>query len=52
LAYDVWSILEAVEFRWTINEVLEQPEALMNDVLMIAALHRRMQRLENKSNAN
>jgi hypothetical protein len=49
-AYNVFSILEAVEYRWTINEVLEQPEALLNDVLMIAALHRKMRRLEDKSN--
>jgi hypothetical protein len=50
LAYSVFSILEAVEYRWTIVEVLEQPEALLNDVLMIAALHRRMRRLEDKAN--
>jgi hypothetical protein len=50
MAYNVFSILEAVEYRWTIIEVLEQPEALLNDVLMIAALHRKMRRLEDKSN--
>lgn len=48
-AYTVFSILEAVEYRWTINDVLEQPEALLNDVMMIGALHRRMKRIEDKS---
>ncbi len=50
MAYNVWSVLEAVEYRWTINEVLQQPAALLNDVIMIAALHRKMRRLEEESN--
>ncbi len=49
-AYYYWSILEAVEYRWTITEVMQQPEALLNDVLMIAALHRKMRRIEDKAN--
>lgn len=51
LAYNVWSILEAVQYRWTIAEVLEQPEALLTDVLMIAALNAKMRKAE-KDNAN
>ena len=50
LAYSVFSILESVEYRWTILEVLEQPEALLNDVLMIKALNLRIRRLEDKAN--
>jgi hypothetical protein len=51
LAYNVWSILEAVQWRWTIVEVLEQPEALINDVLMIAAMSAKMRKAE-RDNAN
>lgn len=48
-AYDVFCILEAVEYKWTVNQVLEQPEALLNDVLMIASLYRKMKRLDEKN---
>lgn len=47
-AYDVYCLLEAVEYKWTITQLLEQPEALLNDVLMIAALSRKMRRIEDK----
>jgi hypothetical protein len=51
LAYNVWSILEAVQWRWTIREVLDQPESLLNDVVMIASMNARMRKAE-RENAN
>jgi hypothetical protein len=35
IAQRVLEILEMVEFRWTINEVLEQPQALLDDVIAL-----------------
>lgn len=46
LAFNVWAILEAVEWRWTVAQVLEQPESLLNDVMMIAAINGKMKKIE------
>lgn len=35
LAMRVWTILRAVNWRWTITEVLAQPEALLDDVMTL-----------------
>jgi len=50
LAFNVWSILEAVEWRWTINDVLAQPESILNDVMMLAALNAKMKKIERDAN--
>jgi hypothetical protein len=42
-AMRIWSILEAVQWRWTINEILEQPNQLLTDVLQLAGLSRNKQ---------
>jgi hypothetical protein len=47
----VWSILEAVQWRWTIREVLDQPESLLNDVVMIASMNARMRKAERDNDS-
>ena len=42
-AMKIWQILEAVQWRWTIKEVLEQPNAILEDVLQIAGISRSAQ---------
>lgn len=36
LAMQMLAYLEAVEWKWTITQILEQPEALLEDVLTLA----------------
>mgnify|MGYP001569849300 CR=1 FL=1 len=36
-AWRVWTLLEATGWRWPPSELLEQPDALLADVLTIAA---------------
>lgn len=38
LAKKIFMILETVEYRWTITEILEQPEDMLNQVLLLKAL--------------
>lgn len=38
LAKKIFMILEAVEYRWTITDVLAQPEDMLNQVLLLKAL--------------
>jgi hypothetical protein len=52
LAFSVWAILEASRWHWTINDVLEQPEQLLNDILMISAINAKMNQIEREQNAH
>ena len=44
LAWRVWTVLEIVEYRWTIEEVLAQPEGLLDDVMKVAAAAARVRK--------
>lgn len=44
LAWRVWTTLEIVEYRWTAQDVLAQPEALLDDVMAIAAAAARVRK--------
>lgn len=41
LAWRVWQILRAIDWKWTIADVLEQPEALLDDVMAIQFAYNR-----------
>jgi hypothetical protein len=45
----VWRILRAVDYRWTINEVLEQPQPLLDEVLTIEAIMKTFERNEEEA---
>ena len=45
----MWTILKLVGFRWTINDILAQPEGLLDDVVTIEWLARRVE--EDKNDA-
>lgn len=47
-AWRLFTLLEAVEWKWTITEMLEQPEALLEAVLSIRALAGRIERQKDK----
>lgn len=49
LAQRVYSILQAVDWKWTIAEVLEQPEALLEDVLTLADMAQRVRAEQARS---
>lgn len=51
MALYVFNVLEAVEWKWTINEVLEQPEALLHDVIQLASVRSIMRRIEDQNHA-
>jgi len=44
----VYWILEAVDWKWTVEEVLDQPEELLRDVLQIKGLMAKMERQQEK----
>jgi hypothetical protein len=44
----VWTLLEATGWRWPPSVLLEQPDALLADVLTIAAVAQRMKAQEIK----
>jgi hypothetical protein len=44
----VYSILQAVEWKWTPAQILEQEAALLHDVLMISGLNNTMRRIKDK----
>lgn len=48
-AWKVFTWLEAVEWRWTITQLLEQPEDLLESVLTIRALASRIERQKKKT---
>lgn len=41
-SFYVFSVLEAVEWKWTVNDVLEQPEALLENILTLASIARKV----------
>lgn len=47
-AWRVWTLLEATGWRWPPSVLLEQPDALLSDVLAIAATAQRVK--EQKGN--
>lgn len=47
LAMRVWSVLRAVNWRWTIADVLAQPEALLDDVMALEFAHGRLEKLKD-----
>ena len=42
------SVLEAVEWKWTPQEVLAQPEALLHDCLVIGGLSGKIRQIERE----
>ena len=38
LSWYVWTILKMTDYRWTINDILEQPDHIMADVLKLNRL--------------
>lgn len=44
----MYTLLEAVEWKWTITALLEQDEALLDAVLAIRAVAGRMERQRSK----
>lgn len=38
VSWQVWQVMELVNWRWLPDEVLRQPEWLLNDLLAIAAM--------------
>jgi hypothetical protein len=45
----VLAVLEAVEFRWTILDVLEQPQAILDDVLMLKSVGQKLARMRKNA---
>lgn len=45
LAWRVWGWLEAVDWKWPPDVLLRQPEALMEDISVLAHLSRQVERL-------
>lgn len=45
----VAGILEAIDWKWTPLQVLEQPEALLHDVLVLGGLSATVRRLEREN---
>ena len=43
-AWRIFTILEMVEYRWTITDILKQPESLLDDVLQIIELSEEIKR--------
>jgi len=42
-------VLEAVEWKWTPQQVLEQNEALLHDVLVIGGLSSKVRQIEREN---
>lgn len=51
-AWKLFTLLEAVEWRWPPSVLLEQDEALLDAVLTIRALAGRMERQKSKGKPN
>lgn len=47
-AYRVWSLLEAVEWRWPPDVLLRQDEALMEDIAAIAWLNGQVVKMQKR----
>jgi hypothetical protein len=45
----VFSVLQAVEWKWTPEQVLQQDSALLHDVLMISGVSGTLRRIKDKS---
>jgi hypothetical protein len=48
----VVSVLEAVEWKWTPDQVLAQNEALLHDVLVIGGLSSKIRQIDRENESN
>lgn len=48
-AMQLYLWLEAIDWAWDINTLRAQPEALMNDIAVIASAKRKIQKIHDKN---
>lgn len=51
LAWQVWSWLEATNWRWPPDVLLRQPEALMEDIATIAWFNGQVEQMRRRQNS-
>lgn len=48
VAFKYWDWLQAIDWQWDLNTVMEQPEALMNDIATLSSTYNTMYRIAKK----